>query len=80
MLTLSLVNASADTSLELALTIRGGTPSEQLSMETLDAGEDLRLHNTFDAPDIVRPRAVQLGGVVTLPPASVSRLLIKILY
>jgi alpha-L-arabinofuranosidase len=76
----TLVNASADTDVDVTVDL-GGVNVSSLTSVTL-AAEDIHAHNTFEAPDRVRPdaeQAVQLsaGGVATvaLPAASLTRLI-----
>jgi alpha-L-arabinofuranosidase len=74
----TIVNASADEPVDVLLDL-GGVDVGALTSTTL-AADDIRAHNTFEAPDTVRPRGEQVlqsaGGTATvaLPPASVTRL------
>ena len=74
----TIVNSSADAAVDVALDL-GDLEISTLTSTTL-ATDDIHAHNTFDAPDTVRPRGEQelptAGGTATvaLPAASVTRL------
>ena len=75
-LTLTLVNPHVREPRDVELGIRGATATSA-TMATI-AASDIHDHNTFEAPDVVRPRAAAApairGGsaVLRLPPASVT--------
>lgn len=81
-LTLTLVNTSVTESVETTLKLFGGAqPSELQTRRLRYPTGDIQAHNTHDAPEMVgleTPSApISVKGetpVVTLPPASVSRL------
>jgi alpha-L-arabinofuranosidase len=74
----TLVNSSVDTPVDVALDL-GVMDISTLTSTTL-ATDDVHAHNTFDAPDVVRPRdeqTLQFAGAeatVTLAAGSVTRL------
>jgi len=75
--TLTLVNPDLESTLETRVATRGGRLDRATAI-TLRA-DDMHAHNTFDAPDTVRPAPldVVITGedlMVRLPPASVSKL------
>ena len=73
-LTLSVVNPHAGEPCEATITLRGGRRRET-AVAVLTA-DDLRAHNTVEAPDRLRPRADSVsageGWRYTFPPASVT--------
>jgi alpha-N-arabinofuranosidase len=74
-LTLSVVNTSADAPVETTIRLRGGSAHHASGVELSHA--DLRAHNTFEAPETVKPRAlpaIALAGECryVFPPASVT--------
>jgi alpha-N-arabinofuranosidase len=72
-LTLSLTNAHATLPQEVDLELRGGGSMSEAQVHVL-THEDLAAHNTFEEPDVVRPRAQQVDvthRVLRVPPASV---------
>lgn len=76
-LTISVVNPSATDAMESEIVLRGGTLSGG-SCQVL-ANSDIHAHNTFDAPETVKPaaRALNASGSrtrFTFPPASVTLL------
>lgn len=76
-LTLSVVNAHAEQPMETEIAIRGaGGATVPVEARTL-THEDIHAHNTFDAPEAVRPSDGRaeldpVGGRYTFPPASVT--------
>lgn len=74
----TIVNSSADAPVDVTLDL-GDVDISTLTSTTL-AADDIHAHNTFEAPDTVRPRVEQAlqaaGGTATvaLPAASVTRL------
>jgi alpha-L-arabinofuranosidase len=74
----TLVNSSVDTPVDVALDL-GVMDISTLTSTTL-ATDDVHAHNTFGAPDVVRPRdeqTLQFAGAeatVTLAAGSVTRL------
>ena len=81
-LTLTVVNPHVTDARETEIQVRGGRPVS-VAATTL-AASDIHAHNTFDAPDTVRPRtapapATTDGGLTfRFPPASVTRLTIEL--
>ncbi|MBM3190437.1 MAG: alpha-N-arabinofuranosidase, partial [Chloroflexi bacterium] len=81
-LTLTVVNMSADQAVEASLLLRGGQARGEGPCLLL-ADEDIHAHNTMEAPDRLAPRPVRcalLGsqGQHTFPPASVTALHIRV--
>ena len=80
--TLTVVNPHVTDVRETEIQVRGGRPTS-VAATTLTAS-DIHAHNTFDAPDAVRPRidaaAPARDGALTFrfPPASVTRLTIEL--
>ena len=81
-LTLTVVNPHISVPREAEIEIRGGTPGAVRAMTI--ASSDIHAHNTFEAPDTVRPREDQVtwsrGTALAyrFPPASVTRLTIEV--
>jgi alpha-N-arabinofuranosidase len=80
-LTLSVVNSSASEALEAEIVLRGGSAAGG-SAKVL-AHADIHAHNSYDAPETVKPAAVELraeGARIgfTFPPASVSLLTVQV--
>jgi len=81
-LTLTLVHTHADEPVEVAVRLRGGKATE--AGRTVLSHPELNAHNTFDRPGVVVPRReADLKPVgdelrVTLPPASVTRLDVRL--
>lgn len=77
-LTLTVVNPHVTEPRSAEIVVRGGAPST--ARATTIAAEDIHAHNTFERPDVVRPRDARVepisGGVLahTFPPASVTRI------
>lgn len=74
-MTLTVVNAHADAPAEAEIELRPGSWGHT-SVMTLRA-DDIHAHNTFDAPDAVKPEASELAASgtrlrYTFPPASVT--------
>ena len=81
-LTLTLTNAHASEAIQAALTLEGGASAREGRAEVL-AGDDLRAHNTFDAPDAVAVRAMNWSASgrelqISLPPASVTKVALRL--
>jgi alpha-N-arabinofuranosidase len=73
-ITLGITNAHATLPQELDVELRGGKFSTSATLSLL-SHEDLTAHNTFDEPDVVRPRredSVLAERTLRLPPASLS--------
>jgi alpha-L-arabinofuranosidase len=74
----TMVNASAHAPVDVVLDL-GGVDVSTLTSTTLGA-DDIHAHNTFEAPDTVKPQGEQVlqsargTATVVLPPASVTRL------
>ena len=81
-LTLTVVNPHISVPREAEIEIRGGTPGAVRAMTI--ASSDIHAHNTFGAPDTVRPREDQVTAsrgtalVYRFLPASVTRLTIEV--
>jgi alpha-N-arabinofuranosidase len=81
-LTLTMVNPHVSEVREVEIAVRGASPSA--ARTTTIAAPDIHAHNTFDRPDVVRPRqergdAARAGRLVhRLPPASTVRLTIDL--
>jgi len=77
-LTLTLVNPHASDPVEATIQLRGDASCAS-ACQTVLSHQDIHAHNTFDAPDTVRPVGSSIdlmGSVLTYvcPPASVTRL------
>lgn len=77
---LTLTNSHASDPAEVKISLLGGASASSTSAQSL-AGE-IHAHNTFDAPDTIKPAAlaVEARGAdvhITLPPASVTTVEIK---
>jgi alpha-N-arabinofuranosidase len=72
LLTLSVVNPHASLPAEAAIELQGGTVREV--MVSLLTHSDLTAHNTFEAPQTLRPQtqAIELKDRHIFPPASVT--------
>jgi len=81
-LTLTVVNPHISAPREAEIEVRGGTPGAVRAMTI--ASSDIHAHNTFEAPDTVRPREDQVPAArgtalaYRFPPASVTRLTIEV--
>jgi alpha-N-arabinofuranosidase len=81
-LTLTAVNPSISDLREAEITARGGSIAN--ARATTITAPDIHAHNTFDAPEAVKPREDRVdaarSGVLTycFPPASVTRLTIDL--
>jgi alpha-N-arabinofuranosidase len=80
-LTITLVHTHATEPLEARIRLRGGSAASV--RRTVLAAEALNAHNTFDAPERVKPRSEDLAAAgaefaVTLAPASVHRLDVRL--
>jgi len=82
-LTVTLTHTNAADAVGLEVVLDGGASVREARAEVL-AHDDVHAHNTFDDPEVVTPRTMDLGQAsgdaftVTLPPASVTRLTLKL--
>jgi alpha-L-arabinofuranosidase len=79
--TLTMVNPSLSSPLDTQIALRGGDATAATGM-VLNAS-DMHAHNTFDQPNAVKsvPLAVSVNGgllTVTIPPASVTKIQVKL--
>lgn len=80
-LTLTVVNAHATLPTEVEIVVRGGTAAVREIDGHVLTSDDLTAHNTFDAPDTLGPapaKAEAGEGVHVFPPASVTRLQVRL--
>jgi alpha-N-arabinofuranosidase len=76
-LTLTVTNVHARLPVEASIEVRGRAIGQMEA--TVLTSDDLHAHNTFDAPDVLRPAsAATSGGTATFPPASVTRLQMRL--
>ena len=76
-LVLTVVNTHASEPLEAEIAVRGG--AVQSASGSVLTAQDIHAHNTFEHPNAVEPRALQITGKgptlrQAFPPASVTRL------
>jgi alpha-N-arabinofuranosidase len=74
LLTLSVTNAHATLPQELVVSGAELPGADDVSVQVL-SHDDLTAHNTFDEPDVLRPRSepsISTGEILRLPPASVT--------
>jgi len=81
-LTVTLVNPHATDAAEVSIRLRGDASCSS-ARKTVLAHSDIHAHNTFEAPDVVKPvsDAAKLSGkefTYLAPPASVTRLDLKL--
>jgi alpha-L-arabinofuranosidase len=77
-LTLTTVNPHATLPVEVEVEVHG-VVARDATVTTL-SHEDITAHNTFDEPEVVRPKLPRSATLptLTLPPASVSRLQLRL--